>query len=95
MTNLASIMDANTLVPLGTVFGALLIVAGICWRMASVKAEYSADLRHLKAEMCKTNTTLENFTAEVNREMGQLWGANTQLVGRVGKVEGRLNGRKG
>lgn len=83
MTILANILDADTLVPLGTVFAALLIVAGICWRMASVKAEYAADLRYLKQEVATTN-----------REMGKLWGANTQLIDRVARIEGILNGGK-
>lgn len=86
-----SFLDAGTWVPLGS----LVIVAAVCWRMASAKAEYAADLRHLQQEMAGTNTKLDGLTVAVKEETDKIWESHSKMGGRVSRIEGRLNGTQG
>lgn len=95
MILVTSFLDAGTWVPLGS----LVIVAAVCWRMASAKAEYAADLRHLQehvadtnVKVADTNQKLDTLTLAVSKETGSLWEANSEMRDRMGRVEGRLNG---
>lgn len=82
-----SFLDAGTWVPLGS----LVIVAAVCWRLASAKAEYAADLRRLQDQVAGGNRKLDALAVEMDR----LWASHGDMRDRMGKVEGRLNGGPG
>lgn len=79
-----SFLDAGTWVPLGS----LAIVAAVCWRMATNKAEYAADLRYLQVQVGDTNRKLDNLAEEMDR----LWASHGDMRDRVGRIEGKMNG---
>lgn len=91
--SLATVLDSGTLVTVGTAIGAMLLVAGIAWRAASMKGEFAKEVELLRNDLTNLKEAVSGTLSTQGQNINTLFAKQAETNRTLGKLEGRMNGK--